>query len=171
MAPRRLVRLAAALAGFACGLGGAELAGRQLRTAPAAPAPLLFSLVLRDATGALLASPLLVGEEGRPLHLSLSQPPGGPRTPGQHRGTSDQPGLQMSLELEPGAASERAICLQYRLALDSGERHEGRLAVTLGEPQTLQLRGSERYTLDLMVARAGSPEFHQLLRSRGRPVI
>ena len=171
MAPRRLIRIAAALMGFACGLGGTELASRSLRTAPAPAAPLLFSVVLRDATGALLASPLLVGEEGRRVHLSLSQPPGGPRLPGQHRGASDQPGLQMSLELEPRSAGEQAICLQYRLSLHSRVPHEGQLGVTLGEPKTVQLGGSERYTLDLTVARAGSLAFDRLLRSRASPVI
>src|ERR1700682_4231316 len=78
--PRRW--LAVALGGFFCGLLGAELAVVGLRAKPPGPeAPLVFSLELRDSTGELLASPLLVGEEGRKLHLELAQPPGGPRFP------------------------------------------------------------------------------------------
>ena len=173
MVPRRAIRTAAALAGFAFGLCGAELASRPFRHPPAsAPAPLVFSFELRDATGELLASPLVVGETGKRLHLTLQQPPGGPRLPGQHRGQGDQPGLQMSLDLDPQqGAEEQAICLGYRLSLDPGDSHEGKLGVTLGQRSSVELHGHSRYTLDLTVARAGSPALEKLLRARSRPVI
>ena len=173
MVPRRAVRTFAALLGFACGLGGAELASRPFRhQEPGSPPPLVFSLELRDDTGELLASPLVVGETGKRLHLTLQQPPGGPRTPSQHRGQNDQPGLQMSLDLDPQQGEgEQAICLGYLLSIDAGDSHEGRASVTLGERASFELRGHSRYTLDLTVAKAGSPALEKLLRARGRPVI
>ena len=170
--PRRW--LAVALAGFCCGLFGAELSFGHLRATPAAPeaeAPLVISLELRDATGELLASPLLVGEQGRKLHLELSQPPGGPRSPQQLRGGSDQPGLQMSLELDPQPAGEQAVCLGYRLSVDSGISHQGRIGVSFGERRSVKLDGAAPMQLDLTVARAGSPAMQRLLRERGRPLI
>jgi hypothetical protein len=170
---KRSFRLAAALAGFLCGLAGTDLVVGQLRKPLAGPhAPLLFSVELRDAQGDIVASPLLVGEEGKKLHLSLSQPPGGPRTPAQLRGDGAAPGLQMSLELDPQPAGEQAICLGYRLSVDSGAEHEGRLGVTYGEHQSVELRSDEqRYTLRFTVARAGSRAFERLLRTRSRPLI
>ena len=171
MAQRR-IRITAALAGFAFGLCGAELAIGHFRASPRAKVPLLFSVELRDSTGELVASPLLVGEEGKRLHLNLSQPPGGPRTPRQTRGGGDQPGLQMSLDLDAQPGGEEAICLGYQLSVDPGGTHQGRVGVTYGERRSVELRGTDRYTLDLTVARVGSEAFERLLsRSRSRPLI
>ncbi len=164
--------VAVALVGFVGGLLGAELSFGRLRKAPAeAPQPLVYSLEVRDSTGELLASPLLVGEQGHKVHLNLSQPPGGPRTPAQLRGESDQPGLQMSLELDPQHAGEEAVCLGYRLSVDAGAPHEGRIGVTYGERQSVKLGGSSPLNLVLTVARANSPAFDKMIRARGRPVI
>jgi hypothetical protein len=174
MAHRKLNVVAVAVAGFLFGLLGAEASFGRLRTEPAkasAPVPLLFSLELRDAAGELLANPLLVGQEGKPVHLSLSQPPGGPRAPVQVRGGSDQPGLQMSLDLDPQPAGERAVCVGYRLSLDSGAQHEGRIGLPFGERRSVRLDGGERLQLHFTVARAGSPAFRELLRARARPLI
>jgi hypothetical protein len=173
MAHRKLNVVAVAVAGFLFGLLGAEASFGRLRTEPSkasAPAPLLFSLELRDAAGELLASPLLVGEEGKRLHLSLSQPPGGPRAPVQTRGGSDQPGLQMSLDLDPQPAGQRDVCVGYRLSF-SGAQHEGRIGLPFGERRAVRLDGGERLQLHLTVARAGSPAFRELLRARARPLI
>ena len=171
MALRRST-LAVALAGFAFGLLGAELSFGKLRApALAVTAPLIISLELRDATGELLATPLVVGEEGRKLHLHLAQPPGGPRSPEQLRGGNDQPGLQMSLDLDPQPDGERAVCLGYRLSLGSGAQHEGRIGVPLGERRSVKLDGAQPMQLVFTVARAGSAAMQKLLRERGRPLI
>ena len=171
MKPRPNV-VAIAVVGFVVGLLGAEASfGRFRAEPPPGPQPLLFSLEVRDAAGELVASPLVVGELGRKVHVLLSQPPGGPRTPSQLRGDNDQPGLQMSLELDPQPIGEQAVCLGYRLSLDSGTPHEGRVGVTYGQPQSVNLKGESPLHLLLTVARANTPAFEKLLRARGRPVI
>ena len=85
---RKALCLLFGLGGLVFGIVGAENTFGRLREAPGAA--LLFSLELRDEAGALLASPMLVGEEGRKLHLDLSQP-GGP----------DNEPVRMSLDLSP----------------------------------------------------------------------
>ena len=86
---RKLTSLLFGLSGLAFGIVGAENTFGRLRDAGNSP-PLVFSVEVRDEAGALLASPLLVGEEGRRLHLDLSHPAGPHSEP-----------LQMSLELRP----------------------------------------------------------------------
>jgi len=148
----------AALAGFICGIAGAEMAFGSLRAQAKAerPAPLLFSLEVRDATGSLLASPLLVGEEGRKVRLNLAQ--------------RSRPGVQMSLDLDPQPSGENAICLGFRLSME-GHQHAGRIGVNYGERRSLRLDGHEPLRLDFTVARAGSRAFDRILRARGRPLI
>ena len=173
MAIRRANAAIAAVAGFLCGIVGAELALSNFRSVPkdASASPLLFSVEVRAATGELLASPLLLGEEGRKLHLDLTQPAGGPRTPRESAGRGDQPALQMSLDLDPRRAGAEKLCLGYELSLDSGAPLRGRIALHLGQPRSLGL-GSEELRVSLVVARAGSAAFERLLRSRGvRPLI
>src|SRR5438876_4036310 len=94
-APTSVVaRIASAILGLAFGLIGAELTFGQLRPAHGTTVePVLYSIEVRDEAGALLASPLLVGEENQPVRLSLS------REQGPH---SDP--LAMSLELTPQSA-------------------------------------------------------------------
>ncbi len=157
---RKLTCLLFGLGGLALGIAGAESTFGRLRSAPSAP--LLFSLELRDEAGALLASPLLVGEEGRNLHLDLSQP-AGPR--------SDP--VQMSLDLSPRGVSRGELCLDYRLSLDGGQARGGRMNLPMGELRSVRVPGpGEPLRLSLVVARAGSPAFERILLARrlGKPV-
>jgi hypothetical protein len=77
----------------------------------------------------------------------------------------------MSLDLDPQPAGEKAVCVGYRLSLDSGAQHEGRIGVEYGERRSVKLEGQSPLQLELTVARAGSPAMQKLLRARGRPVI
>jgi hypothetical protein len=168
MAAPRASRLAAVLLaaglGFFSGVIGTEATFGQLRPEPAQP--LLFSVEVRDQDGSLLASPLLVGEEGAGLHLALSQPP-------QDSGEEQPlPALQMSLDLDPQpAGAGSGLCLGYRLSIDDGlfhqgTLHEGRLKLPMGERRSVQLsEGGEKLQLHLTVARAGSKEFDALLKA------
>src|SRR2546423_14790258 len=100
---RKALCLLFGLGGLVFGIAGAENTFGRLREAPAAA--LLFSVELRDEAGALLASPMLVGEEGRKLHLDLSQP-GGP---------ANQP-RRMSPDPSPHRRAARGLCLAYPLS-------------------------------------------------------
>ena len=147
-------RILAAVAGLAFGILGAELTFGSLRPESGAPA-VLYSIEVRNAAGDLLASPMLVGEEGRPVHLSY---------------TGERSELNMSLDLDPQADGAEAVCLGYRLAIDDGFAHSGRMGVTYGEPRSVRLRGGgQDLRLSLVVARARSKEFEQLLQRRRRP--
>ena len=170
-ASRLVACLLAAGLGFAGGVIGTEATFGKLR--PEATPPLLFSVEVRDEAGALLASPLLVGEEGSGLHLALSQPEQDPR--GQEPAL---PALQMSLDLDPqpgdvpGGVS--GLCLGYRLSIDDGGAHQGalhqgRISLPMGERRSVHLsEGGEKLQLHLTVARAGSKEFEALLKARRR---
>src|SRR2546428_8796700 len=103
---RKLICLLFGLGGLVFGIAGAENTFGRLRAAPGAA--LLFSLEVRDEAGALLASPLVVGEEGRKLHLDLAQAAGPPSEPGQ-----------MSLDLSPPADRGGNLCLGYRPSPDA----------------------------------------------------
>jgi len=158
-AVQTLTCLMAAVAGLALGLCGAESVFGGLRQKPVEPA-LLFSVEVRDGAGALLASPLLVGEEGVPLHLNLSQ------AFGPH---SESPALSMSLDLDPQSAGGENLCLGYKLSIDDGVQHQGKVALSIGERSSVRLSGGgESLSLELTVARAGSPEFEKMLRKRRR---
>ena len=148
------------LGGLVFGIAGAESTFGRLRQAPGAA--LLFSLELRDEAGALLANPMLVGEEGRKLHLDLSQP-GGP----------DLEPLRMSLDLSPRKSDGGNLCVEYRLALDGGRSRGGWMSVPMGERRSVRVPGpGEPLRLDLVVARAGTPAFDRILLARrlGKPV-
>ncbi len=175
MAPPRSTRLVAVLLaaglGFASGVIGTEATFGQLR--PGQTQPLLFSVEVRDETGVLLASPLLVGEEGAGLHLAFSQPP-------LEEGEEPKlPGLQMSLDLDPqpdpNVGGVSGLCLGYRLSIADGNAHqgtlhEGRVSLPMGERRGVLLsQGGEKLQLHLTVARAGSKEFEALLKSHRRP--
>src|SRR4051794_37479910 len=122
-------RILSALAGLAFGLIGAETTFGQLRPDDARPDAVLYSIEVRNGAGDLLASPMLVGEEGRPLHLSLSHEPGSQREP-----------LAMSLDLDPSSDGDN-LCIGYRLSIDDGFAHSGRMGVTYGELRSVQLNG------------------------------
>ena len=143
---RKLTCLLFGLCGLAFGIVGAENTfGR-----------------LRDEAGALLASPLLVGETGRKLHLDLSQPAGPQSEPSQ-----------MSLDLDPRSARGGNLCLEYRLSFDGEPARGGHLSVPMGQRRSVQVPGpGEPLRLSLVVARAGTPEFQRLLLARrlGKPV-
>jgi|GEM_PF-1652507 len=153
--------LAAALVGLSCGLFGAESIFGGLRQKPSEPA-LLFSVEVRDDAGALLASPLFVGEEGTPLHLNLSQAV----ATFPH---SEAPPLNMSLDLDPRSTGGENLCLGYRLSIDEGVLHQGKVAMSMGKRSSVRLeQGGQSLSLAVTVARAGSPEFDRLLRKHRR---
>jgi hypothetical protein len=154
-------RCFAAAAGLAFGLVSAELSFGTLRPAPVATAPVLYSVEVRDDDGALLASPMLVGEEGQKLHLDFS------RDFGPH----SEPGLNMSLDLDPRSDGGENLCLGYKLSLDDGVAHQGRIGVSYGEPRSVRLGSSAGDSLhvEFVVARARTKAFDRILRARRRP--
>lgn len=153
---RRMPAIVSAVAGLAFGLFGAELTFGSLRPDEQRAETVLYSIEVRNEKGDLLASPMLVGEEGRPLHLSLAGPHSDP--------------MAMSLDLDPQSAGGDNLCLGYRLSIDDGFAHAGRAFVSYGEQRSLQLRGGgESLRLSLVVTRAHSPQFDRLLSRRRRP--
>ena len=157
---RRLLCVGSALLGLLAGVAGSEAVFGRLRDA-ASLQPLLFSLEVRDESGSLLASPLLVGEEGRKLHLELSHPAG-----------PDQEPLRMSLDLAPRLGGPQNLCLEYRLSVEDGMQHEGKLWVAFGERSSVRLEApGESLRLDVVVAKAGSKEFSRMLEQRRRGLI
>jgi hypothetical protein len=152
--PRRFATAFAALAGLAFGLLGSEMTFGQLRPEQGRSGAVLYSIELRNASGDLLASPMLVGEEGRPVHLHmLSEERSDP--------------LQMSLDLDPRSEGGDNICLGYRLSIDDGFPHSGRIGVSYGKERSVRLGRSLR--LSLVVARAHSKDFDRLLQRLRRP--
>jgi hypothetical protein len=157
---RCLLSVVSALVGLCAGIAGSEAVFGRLRDASASR-PLLFSVELRDESGSLLASPLLVGEEGRKLHLDLSQPDGVRSEP-----------LRMSLDLDPRETDAQNLCIEYRVSLEEGTPQQGRLAMAFGERRSVRVDGSrESLRLDVVVARAGSKEFSRILDERRRGLI
>jgi hypothetical protein len=152
-----LWRILAAGFGLAFGIFGSELTFGQLRAARPSSA-VLYSIELRNAQGELLASPLVVGEEGRRLHLSLAQ-----------EGPQSQP-MAMSLDLTP-QSSASGLCLDYKLVVDDGMIHQGNLELLYGlRGISRRIRGgTEDLLLSLRAARAHTAEFDQLLQRRYRP--
>ena len=175
-ASRTVALLVAASAGFAFGVVGTEATFGHLRES--AEGPLLYSIELRDNAGALLADPMVVGEEGSGVHLSLAQ-----GTPSSSDPTPQDalPQLQMSLDLSPEQPSRETaageLCMGFRLSIDDGTKHHGalhagRISLALGETRSVELSGGgERLHLELTVARAGSKAYDTLLRKRrARPL-
>ena len=97
---------------------------------------------------------MLVGEEGRPVHLNMLAE--------EH---SDP--LQMSLDLDPRSQGGDNICLGYRLSIDDGFAHSGRIGVSYGKERSVRLGRSLR--LSLVVARAHSKDFDRLMQRLRRP--
>ncbi|HWE24814.1 MAG TPA: hypothetical protein VG496_12830 [Myxococcales bacterium] len=157
---RKLTCLLFGLSGLALGVIGAETTFGRLRAD--ASAALLFSVEVRDEAGALLASPMLVGEEGRKVHLDLSQPIGPHSDP-----------VEMSLDLSPHSNGSGELCVEYSLSLDGSRPRLGWMSVTMGEPRTVRVPGpGEPLRLGLVVARAGTREFERILLARrlGKPI-
>jgi hypothetical protein len=157
---RPISRLFSAVAGLAFGVLGAEMTFGSLRplieSSQRRSDAVLYSIEVRNEAGDLLASPMLVGEEGRPVHLSLVGPHSDP--------------MAMSLDLDPRPDGDDNICLGYRLSIDDGFAHSGRVGVSYGELRSVQLRGGgESLRLSLIVARARSPQFERILLHRRRP--
>ncbi|MGZ6142856.1 MAG: hypothetical protein ACXWLM_05935 [Myxococcales bacterium] len=149
-------RLLSAVAGLAFGLLGAELTFGSLRPEDRRSDAVLYSIEVRNEAGDLLASPMLVGEEGRPVHLSLVGPHSEP--------------MAMSLDLDPRPDGGGNLCLGYRLSIDDGFAHSGRLGVSYGQQRSVRLSGGgESLRLSLVVARARSPQFERILQQRRRP--
>jgi hypothetical protein len=152
-------RILSAVAGLAFGLLGAEATFGPLRPEALRPEAVLYSIEVRNEAGDLLASPMLVGEEGRPLHLNLASEIG-PRS---------EP-LAMSLDLDPRSVGADNICLGYKLSIADGFPHSGRVGVSYGEPRSVRLSGGgELLRMSLTVARARSKEFDRILQHRRRP--
>jgi len=103
--PPRMARILSALAGVVFGLFGAEMTFGQLRPDEGRSDAVLYSIEVRNGAGDLLASPMLVGEEGRPVHLNLSTEAGRHTEP-----------LAMSLDLDPSPDGDN-LCVGYRLSL------------------------------------------------------
>jgi hypothetical protein len=156
---RGLLCAVSALLGLCAGIAGSEAVFGRLRDAGSRP--LLFSVELRDESGSLLANPLLVGEEGRKVHLDLDQP-----------GDARSEPVRMSLDLDPQRTGAENLCLEYRVSLRDGPPQEGRLAFAFGERRSVRVDGSgESLRLDVVVARAGSKEFSRILERRRRGLI
>jgi len=156
--PPRTARILSALAGVVFGLFGAEMTFGQLRPDEGRSDAVLYSIEVRNGAGDLLASPMLVGEEGRPVHLNLSTEAGRHTEP-----------LAMSLDLDPSPDGDN-LCVGYRLSLDDGFAHSGRMGVAYGQMQSVELNGGgENLRLSLVVARAKTPEFDRILQRHRRP--
>ena len=156
--PPRMARILSALAGVVFGLFGAEMTFGQLRPDEGRSDAVLYSIEVRNGAGDLLASPMLVGEEGRPVHLNLSTEAGRHTEP-----------LAMSLELDPSPDGDN-LCVGYRLSLDDGFAHSGRMGLAYGQMQSVELNGGgENLRLSLVVARARTPEFDRILQRHRRP--
>jgi hypothetical protein len=161
MQRRRLAkaRILSAVAGLACGLLGAELTFGNLRPDEPRSEAVLYSIEVRNGAGDLLASPMLVGEEGRPVHLSLAQDVGPQSEP-----------LAMSLDLVPHPEGDDNLCLGYRLSIDDGFTHYGRVGLSYGELSSVELNGGgENLRLSLVVARAHTRDFGRILQRHRRP--
>jgi len=157
---RKFICLLFGLSGLALGVIGAETTFGRLRADGSSA--LLFSLEVRDEAGALLASPMLVGEEGRKVHLDLSQPVGPHTDP-----------IEMSLDLSPHATRGGELCVEYSLSLDGSRARSGWMSVPMGEPRSVRVPGpGEPLRLGLVVARAGTREFERILLARrlGKPI-
>lgn len=153
-----LKRIFSAAAGLVFGLIGAELTFGQLRPELPRPDAVLYSIEVRDGQGELLASPLVVGEEGRPVHLSLNS-----------EGPHSEP-LAMSLDLSPQQDGAGGYCLGYKLSIDDGFAHSGRLSGAYGRANTVQLKGNgESLNFSLTVAKAHTREFGRILQLRRGP--
>jgi hypothetical protein len=152
-----LSRLVAALTGLAFGIMGAELTFGSLRPEEPGTDAVLYSIEVRNGAGDLLASPMLVGEEGRPVHLSLLSGP-------------HSESMEMSLDLDPQRDGADRLCLGYRLSIDDGLAHSGRMSVSYGQRRSVNLRrAGEFLRLSLVVARAHTQDFERLLQRLRRP--
>ncbi|MBS2023611.1 MAG: hypothetical protein JST92_14505 [Deltaproteobacteria bacterium] len=154
--------IACAVMGFGVGVIGSESTFGRLR--PEAVQPLLYSVEVRNDDGDLLASPLLVGQDGQALHLDLSQ---------SREDAPESAPLSMSLDLSPREDGPEQVCLGYKLSLDHGlnagpnATHEGRVGLRLGEARSVQLsQNGEKLHLQLTVARVGTKAFDALMRAR-----
>jgi hypothetical protein len=160
---KKAARIASAILGLVFGLVGAELTFGQLRPAAGMeqqkPEPLLYSIELRDGAGALVANPLLVGEENQPVRLSLS------------RDLSVHRSLEMSLELRPESQGTDNLCLGYKVTIDDGKPRSGKLGTKYGARRSVEVRNSrgEPLRLSLVVARARTPAFDRILLARRKP--
>jgi hypothetical protein len=152
--PRRWSALFSALAGLVTGLLGAEMTFGQLRPETPRSDAVLYSVELRNLRGDLLASPMLVGEEGRPVHLSMLS------------GPHSEP-VEMSLDLDPQPGQGDNLCLGYKLSIADGFAHSGRLGLSYGEERSVRVGKTLR--LSFVVARAHTRDFGRLLQRLRRP--
>ncbi|HZR10306.1 MAG TPA: hypothetical protein VFA79_17095 [Myxococcales bacterium] len=153
-----IARILSAALGLAFGLLGAEMTFGPLRPEEARSEAILYSIEVRNGQGDLLASPMVVGEEGQPVHLSLAQGTGPHSEP-----------LAMSLDLTPQPDGDN-LCLGYRLSIDDGFPHAGRMGVSYGEMRSVELNGGgESLRLSLVVARAHTRDFGRILMRHRRP--
>jgi hypothetical protein len=150
-------RMLVACLGLASGILGAEMTFGHLRAAPDAPAAaVLYSIELRNGQGDLVANPVVVGQEGRKVHLDLGATP--------LDGLRSEAPRSLSLDLDP-RPSEAGLCLGYKLSLDDGLHHRGRVRIPYGVDGGLVLLQGGGH-LWLRAARAHTPEFRQLMSLR-----
>ena len=78
--------------------------------------------------------------------------------------------LAMSLDLDPSPDGDN-LCVGYRLSLDDGFAHSGRMGVAYGQMRSVELNGGgeDHLRLSLVVARARTPEFGRILQQHRRP--
>ena len=68
------------------------------------------------------------------------------------------------------AAGRRESCLGYRLSIDDGFPHSGRMGVSYGEMSSVELiGGGESLRLSVVVARAHTRDFAGILMRHRRP--
>jgi hypothetical protein len=150
-------RMLAACFGLASGILGSEMTFGHLRAAPErSSAAVLYSIELRNGQGDLVANPVVVGQEGRKVHLDLA--------PSPVVGSRSEPVGSLSLELDP-RPFEAGLCLGYKLSLDDGLHHKGRVRIPYGVDGGLVLLQGGGH-LWLRAARAHTPEFRQLMSLR-----
>jgi hypothetical protein len=161
---RAIWRMLAAGFGLASGIVGAEMTFGQLRAkAEPGTAAVLYSIELRNQQGELLASPMVVGQEGHKVHVELAP---AALTVGPH----SEP-LAMSLDLTPQPYQD-GLCLDFKLSTGDGSvPHHGHLSVPYGpHDHWVPVPGLDHLQMSLRVARAHTAEFEQLLQAhRYRP--
>ena len=160
--PRRLAApLTVALVAFAAGLVLAAAARPRVPGLVAAADsgvplsnPLLMALEVRGDRGEVLASPVVLGEEGKRVEVDLVQP-------------GDPDGPRMSLALDPRPTADGGLCIGYQLAIGGVSRGHGNVTLPYGENRTL--RFGRRGALRMFAARVPSPELKQFLARKKTP--
>jgi hypothetical protein len=134
------------------------------RSGPAqSGSPLFFAMSIADETGALLAEPRLLGQDGMPLEMTLAEP-----------GAEAEP--RMSLWMQPEMERDGSYEICFEISLPGRvEKGKGRVRLRSGEEKSTRVAYPGGH-LDVQLAAfdVRSPEFHlymqygQALRGPGR---